>query len=193
MNTKKDFEIVASIISLIPAGKKRALAINKASAWLRQNPRFDRSEFAKQVIGKKERWAGIEKERKKVVAAVCAFGAGLSEKFHDRAKELIKQFSRFEGVKVHYLVMGMGGWSLHAVAPFDEEFDGKVERYSYEVNTYDFTTSRGQPIDGYERANPGICKVMGELDEILQFLTDEAYLSLLDIPEEEMKKLVGKK
>ena len=117
-------------------------------------------------------------------------GEVLSQPFHDRVRVLIKKLSKFKGVEIDHLIMGMGSYVLSIKAPWRETFKGKTEEGIHDMNIGDFNDSRNQPIETYECVNPGIAAVAQEIDDILMFLTDKHYLSIFDINEEEMKKLL---
>ncbi len=138
-----------------------------------------------------KKWQGLQSERDTFNDTLCEVGAVLSERFHNRAKELLVEFSKFKGVKVTYLKMGMGGWWIGGEVPFKEVWKDQVEEGTHDIDLYDFQDKR-QWNAFYEEVNPGICAVATELLEILQFLTDEHYVQLLEIPEKEMKKLLSK-
>ena len=132
------------------------------------------------------------KELEKVETALAEVGAVLSEPFHDRAKELIIQLSKFKGVKINHLIMGMGGWVLNGTMPFKEVWSGGVEEGDHEIDLSQFETGRNCWMEYYDAVNPGISAVCGELNEICEILTNETYLSLLEINDKEMKKLLKK-
>lgn len=138
-------------------------------------------------------WRGIQVELDAAEMALADVGALLSCKFHDRAKELIIRLSKFEDVTIKYLIMGNGTYVLKMKAPWREVFRGQLEAGVDDMNIGDFNDSHRQPIERYELANPGICKVAQELDEILMLLTDGHYFELFDIDEERMAKLLGVK
>jgi hypothetical protein len=139
-------------------------------------------------------WRGLDKEQDAVKTALCDVGELLSRPFHERARELIIKLSKFKGVTIKYLVMGNGTFLMGIKTPWREEFKGNVEEGVHEnVDIGDFNDSKSRPNELYELANPGIGAVAQELDEILMYLNDEPYLTLLNIDEEEMVKLLGNK
>ena len=138
-----------------------------------------------------KKWRGINKELDEVEKALGEVGEILSRPFHDRAKELIVKLSKFKGVKINHLIMGMGGWVLDGTIPFKEVWSGGVEEGDHEIDIDDFSPShRRCMIEYYEVVNPGIREVGAELNEILEVLTMTDYLQLLEINDKDMKKLL---
>lgn len=134
------------------------------------------------------------KEWKKVDRQLANMGEKLSKPFINRAKELIVDLSKFKGVKINHLIMGMGGWVLNATLPFEEHWGpnlSKVEKGTHEFSFHDFG-NRSCWIESYENVNPGISAVVIELNEILELLTNEHYLQIFDIDAVEMKRLLKK-
>jgi hypothetical protein len=133
-----------------------------------------------------------DREVKKVERALANLGAKMSKPFIARAKELIVELSKFKGVKINHLIMGMGGWVLNGEIPY-KEFWGpnlsKVEEGTHKFSFHDFS-KHSSWCESYENVNPGICAVVGELDYILERLTNETYLQIFDIDAVAMKKLL---
>jgi hypothetical protein len=134
----------------------------------------------------------VDKELKKVERELIKVGARMSKPFVKRAKELIVELSKFKGVKLHHLIMGMGGWHLEGEVPFKEYWGENLSKVEEGVHEFDFDHfgTRSNWSESHENVNPGICEVAIELDEILERLTNEPYLTIFDISEAEMKKLL---
>jgi hypothetical protein len=133
-----------------------------------------------------------DRERKNVERELGKLGIKLSKPFIARAKELIVELSKFKGVKINHLIMGMGGWVLNGTLPYKEFWGAdlsKVEEGIHEFSFHDFDR-RSMWIEYYENVNPGICKVVHELNDILETLTNEQYLDIFDIDAVEMKELL---
>jgi len=128
-------------------------------------------------------------ELKKVERQLANLGEKLSKPFFVRAKELIVELSKFKGVKINYLLMGMGGWTLDAEFPYEEHWSGGIEKGVHEFSFHDIG-GRSCWAECYENVNPGIVAVARELDNILEILTNEQYLQIFDIDKDEMKKLL---
>jgi len=131
------------------------------------------------------------KELDKVENELWRVGERMSKPFIKRAKELVVELSKFKGVKLERLLMGMGGWSLCGTMPFKEVWSGGVEMGDHEIElALQFDTGRNCWLEYYENVNPGICAVCSELNEILSILTHTRHLAIFDINEDDMKKLI---
>jgi hypothetical protein len=134
------------------------------------------------------KWRGFDKEKDEITSSLCEVGEILSQKLHDRVRWLCGQIGNLDGITLDHLNMGMGGWS----------FGRKSLMKFAEGDTRDFDDYMNGGPGGagieegpeWEQRWPKLPKLAKELEEILMYLTDEHYLTLLDIDEAEMKKLV---
>ena len=131
-----------------------------------------------------------DKELKKVEKELWNMGSRLSKPFIARAKELIVEISKFKGVKIERLCMGMGAYSLVGTIPFKEVWSGGVEEGEHEIEMWRLDSGQNLFLEYYDAVNPGISKALGELNEILGILTQTRYLAIFDIDVVEMKKLL---
>ena len=134
-----------------------------------------------------------ERELKKLERELGKVGTRASKPFIARVKELIVELSKFKGVKIERMVMGMGGWALVGTLPFKEYWGenlSKVEEGDHDFELSQFDTVRNCWMEYYDNVNPGISAVCTELNDILSILTYNKYLDTFDIPADEMKKLL---
>ena len=141
---------------------------------------------------KRKRKFNCDREWDKAERELAKLGAKLSTAFVDRAKELIIELSKFNGVEINYLIMGMGSWVLDAKVPYKEYWGENLSKVDEGVHEFDFNAFRIRynRVECYENVNPGISKVVIELDHILETLTNKKYLRVFDIDAVEMKKLL---
>lgn len=194
--TRKDFERIATEIRHHKKSEREGCIQVWVARFKKSNPLFDETKFRAACgdsMPKATKKFDVNKELDKVEDALTNLGCRLSEPFHARAKELIVQLSKFKGVKIKRLLMGRGGYSLDATLPFIEYFKGKAEKGDHELELeLQFDTGRNCWLECYENANPGICAVCSELNDVLHTLTHTHYLQIFDIDPVEMKKLLKK-
>ena len=195
MKTKQDFLEVAETLRAMPKGVRESFI----QVWIgrfEKNPLFDADQF-RAACGEapRSKTFNLEDEFDKVDKTLAEIGERMSEPFHARARELIIQLSKFKGVKLNHLIMGMGGWVLNGTLPFKEYWGPNLSKVEEGTNDFEFGNFEKRSCwpECYENVNPGICAVACELNSILEMLTNEHYLQIFDIDDKEMKKMLTTK
>ncbi len=194
MKTRHDFLEVAETIRHL----KGAVKESYMQTWIlrfESNPLFN-VELFRQACGAapQPKTFNLKDEWDKVDKTLAEIGERMSAPFHARARELIIQLSKFKGVKLNHLIMGMGGWVLNGTLPFKEYWGPNLSKVEEGTNDFEFGNFEKRSCwpEFYENVNPGICAVACELNSILETLTNEHYLQIFDIDDKEMKKMLTK-
>lgn len=144
-----------------------------------------------------KKWQGLDKELEIVEQQLNDVGEILSRPFHKRIGDLLIRLSKFDGVLIEGLSFGMGGWNLKGTMPCREEVEIGEGEKEFDILISDVTCcsiwdfDRCGWIDGIEKVNPGITKVLKELHEVCSTLVDTMYLQYPDFEGDNLKELLS--